>query len=437
MKILGVNLDWKDFSYPDYYINNVNDREVFTGYDVLIINSKGFYSNYIAKRNALIMANLSHYNDNEYKKSDIIKAEISNLQFELTNVLKNGKNIYIFIDKNSEINTIRYLFSSFDFLPKKINYEQTIIPFIEINKDTKYSHLLFEINDLLQPNHCIFTKDKSLLSLATSMDDTRNVSFSIKDEKGEIVFLPALKEKLTETEQVKVLDAIVRCENSLDIISNNDYNLPDWANNYNLPKEKESKAQLNSLELEKEDIIEKIENQEKTINHIQEYKRMFTADGDILENIVKKILTELDFTFEETVPNRTDIIANYKEQGFVFEVKGVSKSAGEKNSAQLRKWSSEYYYKYLKEAKAVLLVNTYKEKPLEERTEVNFPDQMLENAHREKQCLVTGVQFLCMYYDIQKNPSKKDEILQKLFDTIGIYEEYINYQDYINISNKD
>lgn len=160
------------------------------------------------------------------------------------------------------------------------------------------------------------------------------------------------------------------------------------------------------------------------LNEISEYKHLLTGTGSSLENIVRKVLLELDFQLEEVEANRTDIIGKYKEVSVVFEIKGLTKSAGERNAAQLEKWISEYHVETGIKPKGVLLVNAFRNKPLRERTELVFPKQMLDYSISREHCLISSVQFLCLFIECKKNKKSKDKIIKEFLNTIGVYSKY-------------
>lgn len=117
----------------------------------------------------------------------------------------------------------------------------------------------------------------------------------------------------------------------------------------------------------------------------------------------------------------------------VVEIKGLNKSAGEKNAAQLEKWVSEHVEKYDKQPKAILLVNAFRNIKLDEREEDVFPKQMLKYATYREQCLLSTTQFLCLYLDCMKSPDKKEDIIKGLLNIVGVYNEYMNFKDFIEI----
>lgn len=128
---------------------------------------------------------------------------------------------------------------------------------------------------------------------------------------------------------------------------------------------------------------------------------------------------------------RDDLIIKYNEKIAVIEVKGVSKSAAEKHVTQLEKWVSEYHLKNEIKAKGILVINAFKDVPLSERKEKPFPDQMLPYSQKREHCLITGLQLLGLYLDCKNNPIKKEEIIEILFCTDGIFEQYNEWSEYL------
>ena len=156
-----------------------------------------------------------------------------------------------------------------------------------------------------------------------------------------------------------------------------------------------------------------------------------------MEDIVKQVLDELGFLILETERGRSDIIAKYNEYDVVAEVKGLTKSAGERNAAQLEKWASIFYDKNDRKAKAMLIVNGYCDLPIDERTESVFPDQMISYSIAREHCLLSTTQLFCLFIDVSKNPECKEERINELLSTIGVYDRYKNPFDYIEKVEKE
>lgn len=196
-------------------------------------------------------------------------------------------------------------------------------------------------------------------------------------------------------------------------------NIPEWVKEYTLSVEQKELENEKKL-LNQQKIIEQniIENQTKLSNY-NFLKALFSSSGDTLENAVQFVFKEFGFYLELPKKNRDDLIIKSDDKIAVIEVKGLTKSAAEKNAAQLQKWISSYHVENDFNPKGILIVNTYKDVKLENRTEIDFPNQMLGYSNQMHLCLITGIQLLCMYLDFTSNKINKKKVTSLLFNTVG------------------
>lgn len=195
--------------------------------------------------------------------------------------------------------------------------------------------------------------------------------------------------------------------------------LPSWVNDYVFEKEKNELGKNVELNRQLIKIKDEISKSNDEISKFNFLKSLFAADGDILEDAVELILKEIGFSVQRQITNRDDLIIKLGDNVAVVEIKGLTKSAAEKNAAQLEKWVSNYHAEYDKEPKGILIINTYKNKVLEERKERDFPEQMMSYVKRKEQCVLTGIQLLCIYLDFQSKKLKTKDVEKMLFETIG------------------
>ncbi|BDS10117.1 restriction endonuclease [Aureispira anguillae] len=201
------------------------------------------------------------------------------------------------------------------------------------------------------------------------------------------------------------------------------WQLPEWANKCKLPGENKATKELEELMKQKALIEQKIKDQEETISEFNKLKTLFTGQSDPLETTVEKVLREIGFTFEETEKGRDDLIIKFQDKVGVVEIKGIKKSAAEKHAAQLQKWVTNYHIDKGTEPKGILIANTYRETPLNERIETidkpNFPNQMMNYVNKQEHCILTSTQLLHLYFDFKKGEITLDNIGNKLFETVG------------------
>lgn len=286
-----------------------------------------------------------------------------------------------------------------DFIPDKMNYFKK------------------GINKIFRYNFTIPKRDEN--TFLKVKNTTLGVATYKKIENGIIILLPEFLGKKTK-EFNKYYDDLIKLSEYIFTKENSTSDLSSWADITYFEFEKNDLEKVLQLETQKKQLEQDIKKQKQKIEDNQKLKRLIASTGDSLENAVENILDEFGFqNIPQKVKNRTDLIYKQGNDIFVFEIKGIKGSAGEKNSAQLQKWVSDYHYEYGKEPKGILIVNTFKDVQIEERKGDSFPHQMLEYATRQKQCLLTGLELLSMYFDFKNNKITAEEIKKKLLNTIG------------------
>ncbi|MFD5022232.1 hypothetical protein ACFWMP_25355 [Paenibacillus sp. NPDC058367] len=255
---------------------------------------------------------------------------------------------------------------------------------------------------------------------------------------GNVVFIPSVLEfydygheyenKVFEEEFIK---SILQLDRELKH-NLKDEDLPQWSQEFLLPKEIEEKQRLQEIKEQISLLMSQSVEQAELIRELETYKLLFTGTGKPLEQIVKKVLIEIGFEVTEGLPGRDDLILKYQDKVAVVEVKGVTKSAAEKHAAQLEKWVSGYIEKFGVNPKGMLIVNSFCNLPLYERVEDTFPNQMLSYSERRDHALINTLQLLGGYLDVQKNPDIKDRIIEDLFSTNGKYESYTNFLEFLD-----
>lgn len=207
--------------------------------------------------------------------------------------------------------------------------------------------------------------------------------------------------------------------------------LPAWASRLYLPGEKDKRNSLLDIETS----ILKLENRkseiEKSLAQVTSLKQLWTASGIGLEERVQSVFKELGFKIVEVEAGRSDLTMKWNKKVIVAEIKGLSKSAGEKNAAQLEKWVSSYFSDHGIEVKGLLIANTFRELPLEARTEVSFPDQMMKYTKQRGHCLITTVCLCNLLLYCRKHPKEKSSVINELLLTEGKYERFSDWSEFI------
>jgi hypothetical protein len=159
--------------------------------------------------------------------------------------------------------------------------------------------------------------------------------------------------------------------------------------------------------------------------------QLYLGTGRALELQVRDVFELLGGKVSEPVPDRDDWRVSFPEGDAVIEVKGVKKSAAEKHAAQLEKWVAGAYEEKGKMPKGILIVNTWREKSLAERTDEDFPPQMLPYSEGRGHCLLTGLQLFLIRADVEANSKRAAHCRKKLLDGVGILEEPTDWRTVI------
>ena len=426
---------WND-SRLEYY--SINGAWSLLDFDSVIVCPEHFFDVYKSEGKFEDLPKLG------YEDSRRIVKDYNNVKKQLVELLRQGKNIYVLTGFTNKC--YRYTgglgpfslptevkpFEIYSFLPIRVSLEPMRGYNIELT-DLKYKDFFHSIGRFMEYNSVIQV-EKGLPFLKIKGTD-KVVGTIVPCLNGKIVFLPYFNGTFTSNGtkgdelRQRVFDAIYSLDELLTKKEIIEY--PEWIDDYNILTEDADIEKLNNLRNEKAELQSRIEKQEERLGILKKYKGLFTSTGKQLENIAKEIFEKMGFQIFPAEANRTDVIAKYNNTDVVMEIKGLTKSATETYATQLVKWAMTFKEKENRTPKSILVVNAYREIPLAQRTEAPFPDQMLEFSISQKQCLISTIQLLCLFIEVSQNPECKDERINELLTTVGIYNRYSNYSRFI------
>lgn len=441
-KILGLNTNFEYLSYDGFTEDKFRTALSLLDYDAVVINASDLAGCY----NSDILLS-RHVNKVILTQADSlqIKEDFARIRVQLIDLLKQGKNIFVLMDKNescclqtgqstvkgsgrnSEKSVVVDEFDVYSFLP--VSFNVLFLNGIEMDFCCTEPYLRFfkMIKNLIYYAVC-FSVPEGGDTLAKIKGSEKTISAVMEYEQGRIILLPAFfsqdytSEKIRQKEGKQFLDSLFELDRSLSY--NGEYELPSWTESFTILNETDAVSKIERTKERLEKTQEELSKQEKKLTDLQYYKRLLTGSGTVLEEAVKQVLSEIGFKILETEKGRDDVIAKYGETDIVAEIKGVTKSAAEKHAAQLEKWASSFHEKTDRMPKALLIVNGFCDTPLDERNEDVFPAQMLPYATARNHILMSSVKLLCLFIEIKGNPSCKEERIQELLSTVGVYKRY-------------
>lgn len=209
---------------------------------------------------------------------------------------------------------------------------------------------------------------------------------------------------------------------------------PAWADNYTTASERAIQQKVAKQHASVERVRRMLAKSQEELSKVEALSQLFLGTGRTLEIQVRGVMEMLGGKVSEPEPRRADWHVDFNRTPAVLEVKGVSKSAGEKNAAQLEKWVAGALEETGVSPKGILVVNTWRERPLSERTGTDFPTQMLPYSRARSHCLLTGLDLFVIASDVQREPSRAKHWRDKILATSGRLEGVPDWGEFIQES---
>jgi hypothetical protein len=211
-----------------------------------------------------------------------------------------------------------------------------------------------------------------------------------------------------------------------------DYALPEWSEALALAGERDAVKELADAEDRMAAVLEEVDAKRGSVTALRERKILFTGTGKAFERFVEQAFEALGCNVELGEVGRADRLISKGNRLAIAEMKGKNKSAAEADAAQLEKWVSEHLLENEgSEPKGILVVNGWRNTPLGERTDPPFPDQMIPYSEARNHCLITGLQLLGAWTDAEANPGDKDRIFDSIYNCVGIYPSYQDWNSFV------
>lgn len=209
---------------------------------------------------------------------------------------------------------------------------------------------------------------------------------------------------------------------------------PTWVDQFATTQQLSLSEEVHALEKQIEESRLEMAALHQKVAIVESPRELFWGTGRSLELAVRDVLEILGGKVVEPPEGRDDWQVVFPEGDAVIEVKGVSKSAAEKHAAQLEKWVADAKAQG-KSVKGILVVNTWREQPLNERTEEDFPQQMIPYSRRRQHCLVTGLQLFIIRHEVEQDPDRSAYWRTRLLNTDGPLSGVPEWQTVLHVTS--
>lgn len=224
-----------------------------------------------------------------------------------------------------------------------------------------------------------------------------------------------------------------------------------WVEKFKTKNEASALENLAAFEGELREAQSKIESAKLLVRNEQPLKRLFSATGSEFEEIVHDSLERLGFQIAKVPGKRTDRLALVDGQLFAIEMKGVERGIIEENSRQTDRWVADVRAALVAsdatiaedahlrdvaaaltalgvqrgenaqavECRGMLIVNTYRSCPLDERVEPDISHDTRLAISRSGIVTFTGLHLFDLVTQAQANPDMKIELRKSLLSATG------------------
>ena len=242
-----------------------------------------------------------------------------------------------------------------------------------------------------------------------------------------------------------------------------DPQLPAWADAYCLPDEADARAKITQIESEIANSRNLIEEKSEVIAAAQPPKHLFAGTGESFAHAVKQALEDFGLKVVEGPKFKADLLVWDGERLAAVEAKGINGSVKDGNLRQCERWRLDVmstlgnspesrerdpdlkeYARKLSElgvpldnekspadCKGIMVIGTFRDTPLQERTKRDFPDPVARRVARSAVCGLTGLQLLGLVLEARTDPARRKEIVDAFFTTNGALKEAESWNTFL------
>ena len=190
--------------------------------------------------------------------------------------------------------------------------------------------------------------------------------------------------------------------------------LPAWHEQYLIPGEAQMAALVQKIDETLAEVTALRAAKRAEMAELGYLKRLFTDEGPSLRHAVATALKAMGFDVQPGPRGKDEIVIALGQAVALVVTKGRAKAASEADAVELDKAVQRYFKVNGVLPKGILVVNGFRDLPLHDRREAVFPPAMHGYARNRGQCLITGLQLLCLQHEARQaehGPRARNELL--------------------------
>lgn len=204
-------------------------------------------------------------------------------------------------------------------------------------------------------------------------------------------------------------------------------NAPEWIQDIHILDETEIIDDISSKKNQIDKLYSEIACCEEKLKTISGFKAVLYESGENLENIVRKMLTDMTgYDLSDFVDNkREDFLIRLDDITFIGEIKGKDTNVKDSFLSQLltnfnlynEELESNNIYENVKQ---ILIIDYENKKPINERNKIN--DRQIEMAKKNDQLIIDTFSFLKLYEAYLQEKVKFEEIIKYFAEKTGLFD---------------
>jgi len=186
-------------------------------------------------------------------------------------------------------------------------------------------------------------------------------------------------------------------------------------------------SDLDDLRREKSALSESIKQAQTKISSIDNKisqldglkNALLAADGEELMNAASQVFKRLGWGAATNIGTTSELLLSADRPEAIVRVLRTNSQPKSSDIAQLAQSVITFWGEHEVEPKGVLVSCTWANRPPTERTEPDYTEALSEFAQKKNLALMTTMQLLCIYRDLEMGKANGDEIRKRILETNG------------------
>lgn len=194
---------------------------------------------------------------------------------------------------------------------------------------------------------------------------------------------------------------------------------PDWCAEYTFPDLEELKREKASLAETIRQTQAKITSIENKVAQLEGLKNaLLASDGEELLSACSRVFKRLGWTPKNSdVAN--EILLSTEKPEVIARVVRTNSQPKSSDVAQLAQSVITFWGEHEVEPKGLLVTCTWANRPPSQRNEPDYTEGLADFAQKKNLCLMTTMQLLCMYRDLELGKVSNEEMRRRIIETNG------------------